>query len=71
MDTPKTRWKKRRWHLTVTGLAPLPLVLPTWERELLLPALERLASDEPPAPTSPEVGDADQASPEARDANPT
>ncbi|HEU4404458.1 MAG TPA: hypothetical protein VFS43_04115 [Polyangiaceae bacterium] len=70
MAIPKTRRKKRRWHLTVTGLDPLPIVLPTWERERLLPALERLASGEPPAPTSPEVGEADHASPEARDADP-
>jgi hypothetical protein len=61
MATPKTCWKKRRWYLTVTGLDPLPLVLPTWERELLLPALERLASGEPTAPTSPEERDADPA----------
>lgn len=61
MATPKTRWKKRRWHLTVTGLAPLPLVLPAWERELLLPALERLVSGKPPAPTSSEARDADPA----------
>jgi hypothetical protein len=61
MATPKNRRKKRRWHLTVTGLDPLPLVLPTWERELLLPALERLASGEPPAPTTLEERDADPA----------
>jgi hypothetical protein len=59
MDTPKTRWKKRRWHLTVTGLDPLPLVLSTWERELVLPALERLAAGEPPTPTSQDERDAD------------
>ncbi len=41
MKTPRTMKDLR---LEVTGLAPLPNDLPTWERQLVVTALQKLAA---------------------------
>ena len=33
--TPPIRKRSRDLHLSVTGLEPLPIELPTWERKLI------------------------------------
>lgn len=55
MSKPSPRPSPKRPALEVTPLPSLPVPLPVWERELLLPALTRLITA--PTPSAEETDD--------------